>query len=143
MIKYVVGFAFNMDRRTVLLITKLKPEWQKGSLNGIGGKVETGESPLFAMDREAIEETGLHLVWTERGIMRGVNNDGTSFFCHVFYAYSDRISEFKQMEKEQLKIYTVRAVWLEKYIDNVLFLLEFGQSPDTRPFLILEYGTGL
>jgi len=143
MIRYVVGFAFNEAKGKVLLVTKLKPEWQKGYLNGIGGKIEQGESPLFTMDREAIEETGLKLGWTERGIMRGVNSDGNSFWCHIFYAYSDKIYEFKQIEEERLRIYSIRSIWLEKYIDNVPLLIEFGLSKDKRPFMQLDYGTGL
>ena len=60
MTKYVCGFMFNEDLSQVALIVKNKPEWQKGVLNGIGGKIEIGESGLDAMIREFKEETGLH-----------------------------------------------------------------------------------
>jgi 8-oxo-dGTP diphosphatase len=56
---YVVGFIFNADRTKVALVEKTHPEWQKGRLNGVGGKIEDGETPLTAMVREAKEETGL------------------------------------------------------------------------------------
>ena len=55
---YVAGFALS-DRGTVLLIQKLKPEWQRGKLNGVGGSIEPGETPAEAMVREFSEETGL------------------------------------------------------------------------------------
>lgn len=42
-----------------LLIEKLKPAWQAGKLNGVGGKIEPGETPEFAMSREFYEETGI------------------------------------------------------------------------------------
>jgi 8-oxo-dGTP pyrophosphatase MutT (NUDIX family) len=29
----------------VLLIEKQKPAWQRGKLNGVGGKIEPGENP--------------------------------------------------------------------------------------------------
>lgn len=57
---FVAGFLFR-DRgcgAEVALIQKSKPAWQKGRLNGIGGKIETGEKPSEAMIREFQEETG-------------------------------------------------------------------------------------
>lgn len=56
-VRYVVGFALD-HRDRVALIRKKRPEWQAGLLNGIGGHVEPGESPLAAMRREFREETG-------------------------------------------------------------------------------------
>jgi hypothetical protein len=38
--EYVCGFMFANDFTEVALIRKNKPEWQRGKLNGIGGKVE-------------------------------------------------------------------------------------------------------
>ena len=52
----VVGFVFRVDTREVLLVQKLKPEWQKGLWNGIGGKIEPGELPREAIIREFDEE---------------------------------------------------------------------------------------
>lgn len=54
-----LGFAFSRHGSVVLLIRKNRPEWQAGKFNGIGGKVEPGESPVEAMVREFREETGL------------------------------------------------------------------------------------
>jgi 8-oxo-dGTP diphosphatase len=55
---YVCGFLFNTSRRGVVLIEKQKPAWQKGKLNGVGGKIENGEVPSDAMVREFKEEAG-------------------------------------------------------------------------------------
>lgn len=57
--RYVVGFWFNRDLKTVAMIHKLHPAWQKGKLNGIGGKVESWETADMAMRREFQEETGV------------------------------------------------------------------------------------
>ena len=38
--KYSLGFVFDLPVEKVLLIEKQRPEWQKGKLNGIGGKIE-------------------------------------------------------------------------------------------------------
>lgn len=56
---YVVGFMFNPAENAVLLLRKNRPSWQVGKLNGIGGRIETDETPEQAMRRECIEEVGL------------------------------------------------------------------------------------
>lgn len=53
--KMVVGFLFSGFR--VLLVQKIKPEWQAGLWNGVGGLIEPNETPLDAMRREFLEET--------------------------------------------------------------------------------------
>lgn len=56
---YVVGFMFSYDEKEVVLVRKAKPEWQKGFLNGVGGKIEPDEGYIDAMVREFREETGM------------------------------------------------------------------------------------
>lgn len=48
-----------------MLICKRKPEWQKGLLNGVGGKIEEGEYCNVAMSREFEEETGVKTAYTD------------------------------------------------------------------------------
>jgi len=57
--RYTVGFIFDSALEEVVLMEKNRPDWQKGKLNGIGGRVEEGESALECMVRETEEETGL------------------------------------------------------------------------------------
>jgi 8-oxo-dGTP diphosphatase len=63
---YVCGFLFtpeigDLQKQSVALIKKERPAWQKGLYNGIGGKVEVGETPHSAIHREFWEETGAHI----------------------------------------------------------------------------------
>jgi 8-oxo-dGTP diphosphatase len=57
--KYVLGFLFSDDEEFCVLVQKNKPEWQAGLLNGVGGKIEDGETALAAVRREFLEETGV------------------------------------------------------------------------------------
>ncbi len=85
-IKYVVGLLFDKDQSNLLLIEKKKPEWQDGLLNGIGGKVERGESPLEAMQREFKEEAGVYIEeWDNFATING-HNSIIYFFYSVFDA---------------------------------------------------------
>lgn len=60
--QYVLGFLFkatgDLDMPAVALIRKNKPAFQKDMWNGIGGKIELGETSYEAMRREFFEETG-------------------------------------------------------------------------------------
>jgi 8-oxo-dGTP pyrophosphatase MutT (NUDIX family) len=56
---YVLIYAIpRFVTNDVLLVMKDRPEWQKGFLNLIGGKVEEGESLEECAIRELKEETG-------------------------------------------------------------------------------------
>lgn len=59
--KYTVGFLFDQKKENVVLIRKNRPEWQAGRLNGVGGKIEDGETSSEAMSREFWEETGANI----------------------------------------------------------------------------------
>ena len=88
MMDYVAGLLFESQdtkNNRVALIRKNRPEWQKGRLNAIGGKIEPAESPLEAMNREFKEETGLvGLTWDEFATLRG---DGWN--VHFFRAFGE------------------------------------------------------
>lgn len=137
--KFVVGFAFT-ERGSVLLIQKKRPAWQSGCLNGIGGKIEDGETPEQAMTRECLEETGLTLEWGCRGVMEGANNDGNPFECYIFYAYDNGVNNFQQIEDEPLGVYLPSLLGGYKLIDNLNFLIPYGLSKDARPYMTLTYG---
>lgn len=65
---YVVGFMLNAKRDAVVLVRKNRPAWQAGRLNGVGGKVEPGETLPEAMAREFEEEAGYRTTpdsWSE------------------------------------------------------------------------------
>lgn len=81
---YVAGFCFSERHDSVVLIKKARPHWQSGFLNGIGGKIEEGETPLQAMVREFEEETGVKTQtpdWTKFVVLSSRDNS----WCVMFY----------------------------------------------------------
>jgi 8-oxo-dGTP diphosphatase len=97
--RYVVGFMFDVNESHVLLIEKIKPEWMRGRLNGIGGKIEPGESPQEAMIREFKKEVGIStepLEWNLFCTLRGAGFE-IAFFCAV----SDAVWNYVKMEEER------------------------------------------
>jgi len=67
---YVVGFLFN-DKDEVCLVEKMRPQWQRGRLNGVGGHIEDGETPQQAMVREFEEEAGAVVNWRQFCLVYG------------------------------------------------------------------------
>ena len=103
---YCLGFIFDQQLEKVLLIEKNKPEVFKGRLNGIGGKIEKDESGADAMVRECREETGLIINdWKSFCSLEG---EGFKVYC--YYAVTDDVFNFKQMEEEFLGLYDLYAV---------------------------------
>ncbi len=43
----------------ILFVKRTKQDWQEGRYNLIGGKIEEGETPIEAVERELLEESGL------------------------------------------------------------------------------------
>lgn len=104
--RYVVAFVFNETLNRVWLIRKNKPEWQKGCLNGIGGKIEEGETAEEAMHRELLEESGVSGIdLFNVGKMIGSDNDNTCFSVEVFTGITDQT--LQTMEEEQIHLVTI------------------------------------
>ncbi len=85
--RYVLGFAFTPSRKGVILIKKLRPNWQAGKLNGPGGKIEAGETPEQAMIREFKEETGIQTLlgqWNHFGQHVRPTGDQYSYSLDLF-----------------------------------------------------------
>lgn len=123
--KYTVTFLFSPEFELVWLITKQKPEWQKGCLNGIGGKIEEGETPSYSAVRELKEESGITVYeneLTEIGQMIGTNNDGSEFQVFIFAGTTTEV--LKSQEIEEVDLYRVCDITSMKTIENVPMLIE-------------------
>lgn len=115
--EYACGFLFSADRSRVLLIRKNRPEWQAGKLNGLGGKVEAGETPLDAMRREFREEAGMLVNdWQEVIVLTAPD-----WRAHFFRAFGD-VDSAVAMTDEPLEIAKLPAL-PEGLIPNLYWMI--------------------
>lgn len=115
---YTLGFFFSEDKKRVALIRKTKPAWQAGRLNGIGGKLELGETSLDCMIREFREETGhIHVGWKHFATMQ---NPEFKVFCFVGFGDVDAL---KTTTEEEIVIINVDEVRNHNTITNVRWLV--------------------
>ena len=115
---YTLGFFFSEDRKRVALIRKTKPAWQSGRLNGIGGKVEAGETPHQTMVREFREETGHeHSDWKYFAVMQ---NPEFKVFCFVGFGDVDLL---KTVTEEEIVIVDPKNLYDHNTISNIKWLV--------------------
>jgi 8-oxo-dGTP diphosphatase len=124
--KYSLGFCFSEDKSHVALINKLKPKWQAGRLNGIGGKKEKGEDYFECMVREFKEETGVLVpVWTNFCTLSGTWGE-----MHIFNSFTDEVFSVKTIETEQVEIFKVSELPFERTIPNLRWLIPLALDKD-------------
>jgi 8-oxo-dGTP diphosphatase len=106
--KYVVGFLFDPTLSKVVLIRKIKPDWQKGLLNGVGGKVGDNipdETPEQAIHREFREEAGAEgLPWQKFMTLTTPHSE-----LHFFRAVGN-IHKAYSAGQEDVNIYDVHDI---------------------------------
>jgi 8-oxo-dGTP diphosphatase len=127
--EYVLGFLFSEDRKNVVLLRKNKPNYQKGKMNGLGGKVEKVDGTFeTAMTREFQEEAGV--VVTDWKRFATVYND--DFYIAVFKSFGD-ISNVRTMEDEIVSVVRLSNLHLfGEIMPNLKALLEVALNDDIR-----------
>lgn len=123
--EYVMGFVFDQDATNVVMLIKDKPEYLVGVCNGLGGKVEDGESPADAMVRECAEESGLIIEsWNHIGTIHQYTHDGWTI--HFFWTMSKFAHLAKTMETEEVFLAKCDSNLKRNYTINshVLWFLE-------------------
>lgn len=124
MIRYVLGFAFDMNGR-LALIKKQRPDYQKDKWNGVGGKLEaTDHSTAHAMSREFAEETGVSIpapAWRKVGVM-----GSGQWECDIFTCQIPEVQNVRTVTDEEVRLVTCR--WFERNqhlaMENVATLIQ-------------------
>ena len=119
--EYVLGFLFSTTEN-VWLIRKNRNDWQKGLLNGIGGKIELNESSVDAMKREFREEAGL--VIDDWKYYATITDDKNYKVC-CYYSYSDESAI--TMTDEQVGCYPYKSLPSD-IIPNINWLIPMALS---------------
>lgn len=111
--EYVAGFAFSSGQSYVALVRKQKPEWQKGLLNGVGGKVEHDELPLEAMYREFKEECTLPVRrWEHFATVEGGGDQPWRVYFYWTHIVDDRFRPATNYGKEAEHVEVFPIKWL-------------------------------
>lgn len=142
--EYVVGFMFNEDKSKVALIRKTHPDWQKGLLNGIGGKIEKDEAPYDAMDREFGEETGYTVGddivntdengkiipdWFKYTWQQFLEYNGNGYVVYFFKTIGD-LSKLRTTTDEVVEIREVSSLPILEVIPNLRWIIPMAMDKD-------------
>jgi 8-oxo-dGTP diphosphatase len=117
--RYVAGFMFSADGSEVLLVEKQKPAWQCGLLNGIGGKIESGETSIQSLIREFAEETGIETTPADWTAMVHYVREKV-YEVYFYKAFTDKIVIATSREGE-----TVAKFAVDNLPENVIFNLKW------------------
>lgn len=115
---------FSLDCEKVVLLRKQnKPAWMHNMLNGVGGKIEPGETPLEAMAREFREETTVeHSDWKPAGALY-MSSDA---IIHLFFTHSDKWTDVQSPTIEPVAAYDVRFLFQEhSTVPNLRWLIPY------------------
>ena len=134
--EWVAGFLFLNN--SVALIRKARPEWQRGKLNGVGGKVEKGETPHKAMDREWSEETEApSQIWFKFSTL-----DWSGGRVHFFAARTEKAPwSFRRDTDERVEWYAVEETTFAQAIPNLRWLIPMALDKDNVIAQVHEPGT--
>lgn len=135
---YVCGFVYFND--LVSLIRKNKPGWQKGKLNGLGGKIEDGEIPEVAMQREFQEEAGLLIPLEDWELCVVIENVKMDYMLYIFRAFSKEAHNIKTMESEEVQLRSSVNI-PEDTLPNLKWLIPMTKSNDLSfPIYVTDIG---
>ena len=145
---HCLGFAFDEALENVVVLRKNRPERFKGQLNGLGGKLEPGETGLEAMVREFKEECGLRTVEQDWGFLGELECGNDRVAC-----YAARLSTLVgacTQESEEILVLSVAELQLKLWQAQELsrstdigWLVHFARrallSGQSRPIFLVSY----
>lgn len=120
---YVCAFVID-ECNNILLIRKKRPDWQAGYLNGVGGKIEFGETSREAMTREFQEETGLTIEKHNWIYVCDMINSNTDSSKVTFFTAKLSEIKFENKTDEELILVNYEVMTQYKLLPNIKALVE-------------------
>jgi len=126
---YTLGFIFNKELNKVLLIQfPNKGKWNDGFINGVGGHIDKGETPLQCMMREAAEEADFYSTkdrWNYAGMYDGTNSSNP-FKIYTFYCqFEEHLIKAFNGEEGSTNWYTIENIPKLKTVSNLQWMVPF------------------
>ncbi len=134
-----LAFIFSPNLAQVLLLKVTKPTWQQGKYNGIGGKVQLGETTIVACLRELVEEASVTI--SPENLINYGELIGDNWHVHLFTARAaDLISTHRTNEGVTEWVSTNSLP--KSCIENLAWLIPCAKLHLThphQPYLIAKY----
>jgi 8-oxo-dGTP diphosphatase len=138
--EYVVGIMFSIDEKLVLLINKNRPDWQVGMVNGIGGKIERGESPVKAMCREFMKESGIFTEQREWHHFLTLTDDygdnAEPYVVHFFSMHGDVYSAQKVTDEEPVVVSVNRVMDMHTIVPNLKWIIPLAMDSQVNTSIV-------
>lgn len=138
--EYVLGFALSADAsgpERLILVQKAKPDWQKGRLNGVGGKLNIGEDPVDGMVREYAEETGAQTLPDAWRCFARI--EGDRWVVHVFINNQPSAAADARTTEEELIVVANPHALPETVLWNLRWLIPLALDPSVREPVHVAY----
>lgn len=123
---YTIGAVFTTDLKSVLLIKKIKPKWQKGFYNLPGGSTEEGETHEDCVSREFREECNLDIpshVWKYIGRIENECNYAVDFLTAIITKQEKDYTQ--SLTEEECQWFYVNNL-PENCLSNLYWLIPFA-----------------
>jgi len=126
---YSLVFLFKKEMDQVLLIRKIKPEWQNGLFNGVGGLKELSDKNFLSCAiREMHEETGLVLKDDQLKEICSMHGKDNVWNVNVFAGiYDSKMGEAKTLTAEDVEWVLITPHFHEHFhpqmLPNLLWLI--------------------
>lgn len=102
--RVVVGIV--SDGKRILLMKKNSPDWQKGSYNGVGGKVEEGATPLETVIKNCEKELGVNISnWRE--LDSEILLNGVEIFYFLTILTENEINKLESQTDERAELFFI------------------------------------
>jgi 8-oxo-dGTP diphosphatase len=128
---YTYTLAFIHKNNQFLLVNREKKPW-KGCWNGLGGKIQTNETPIEGIIRELFEETGLKIreeYIKDCGILTWNTFDAHGQGLHLFLIHGNTLA------KIDTPLSTEEGILDWKHLDWIIDPNNYGVAHNIRFFL--------